>query len=128
LVPVTTAISILGLLWFRSPPSRSASRSAWELVDDWLPLTVLSRQTRVAPREREYGQKLRPLRRARPDRRCVPGCRALGQRRPGNGSDLPARRHRLQAVTVTKAETAAAGIAVFTEAVAIKETGPKEPV
>ena len=33
-----------------------------------------------------------------------------------------------KAVTVTKAETAAAGIAVFTEAVAIKETGPKETV
>src|SRR5437899_4341059 len=91
LVPVTTAISILGLLWFRSPPSRSASRSAWELVDDWLPLTVLSQQTRVAPREREYGQIG-----LRPDRRCVPRCRALGQRRPGNGSDLSARRHRLQ--------------------------------
>ena len=31
-------------------------------------------------------------------------------------------------VTVTRGETAAAGIAVFTQAVAIKETGPKETV
>jgi plastocyanin len=31
-------------------------------------------------------------------------------------------------VTVSKGETAAAGIAVFTQAVAIKETGPKETV
>src|SRR5438876_1219173 len=48
-------------------------------------LTVLCRETRVARRERE-----RPFSRARPHRHCVPDRRAVGRRRPSDGSDLPA--------------------------------------